>query len=271
MNRNQTITLVSCALLCVGVYLFTSIRKPKEETAATPTAQTEQAGVLNIEEYVAETSAMIENDTLRNKVEELTNNKDYKGLVDAFATMDKPLAVVYYLKKQATVTNDIDDWVGSGDFSMMLLQTAPDEKAKNYLSNNAIECYKAAVAIDSTITDNRLRLASAYMEGGSQPMQGVGILLDLVKKDSNNVDALLMLGRFGIISGQYDKAIARLEKILYLQPQNSEALLMLAEAHNKLGNKEKALELLERCKKTVNSPELKSEIDKYIESIKKPS
>jgi tetratricopeptide (TPR) repeat protein len=165
----------------------------------------------------------------------------------------------------------VNDWIGLGDFSMMLLQTAPDEKAKNYLSTTAVESYKAAVSIDSSVTDNRLRLASAYMEGGSQPMEGVGILLDVVKKDSNNVDALLMLGRFGIISGQYDKAIARLEKILYLQPQNSEALLMLAEAHNNLGNKEKALELLEKCKKTVNSPELKSEIDKYIQSIKKPS
>jgi hypothetical protein len=29
--------------------------------------------------------------------------------------------------------------------------------------------------------------------------------------------------------------------------------------------------MLERCKKTVSDPEAKKEIDKYIESIKKPN
>jgi predicted Zn-dependent protease len=270
MNKNQIIAIVSCAVLCAGVYLFTSIKKPKVTTTATP-AQNEQTTGLNIEEYVAETSAKIENDSLRAEVEELTKTNNYEGLAQTFAKIDKPLAVAYYLYKKASATNTITDWVRSGDYSMMLMQSAPDDKAKTYLSNNAIESYKSAVAIDSTQTENRLRLASAYMEGGTQPMQGVSILLDVVKKDSNNIDALLMLGRFGLISGQYDKAIARLEKILYLQPQNSEALLMLAEAHNNLGHKEKALELLEKCKKTVSSPELKSEIDKYIQSIKKPA
>ena len=102
-------------------------------------------------------------------------------------------------------------------------------------------------------------------------MQGVSILLDIVHKDSTNIDALLLLGRFGIISGQYDKALARLEKILHLRPQNSEAMLLMAEAYNAQGNKTKAVEMLERCKKTVTAPEAKKEIEHYIESIKKPN
>jgi cytochrome c-type biogenesis protein CcmH/NrfG len=109
------------------------------------------------------------------------------------------------------------------------------------------------------------------MEGGSSPMQGVTILLDIVRKDSTNVDALLMLGRFGIVSGQYDKAISRLEKIIYLQPQNSEAWLLMAEAYNGKGDKSKAIEMLERCKRTVTNPDAKREIDKYIEGLKKPN
>jgi tetratricopeptide (TPR) repeat protein len=253
--------------------VFTTNKKPVEAKETAPMAQEEphKEGELDIAGYVSETAATIENDTIREKVETLTKAKNYEELVNTFAKLDKPLAVTYYLRKKAETVNTIPDWVGLGDFTMMLMQTAPDDKARNYLSTTAIESYSNAVALDSTITDNRLRLASAYMENGTQPMQGVGILLDIVRKDSTNVDALLLLGRFGIVSGQYDKAIARLEKILYLQPQNSEALLMMAEAHNNLGNKEKALELLERCKKTVSDPELKREIDKYIQSIKKPS
>jgi tetratricopeptide (TPR) repeat protein len=80
-----------------------------------------------------------------------------------------------------------------------------------------------------------------------------------------------MLGRFGIVSGQFDKAIARLEKVLYLRPQNSEALLLLAEAYNSKGDKSKAIEFLERCKKTVSNPELKKEIENHIKNINKPN
>ena len=152
----------------------------------------------------------------------------------------------------------------------MLLQSAPDEKARKYLADNAIECYSKAYNLDTTKTDNRIRLAGAYLQEGSQPMQGVSMLLDIVRKDSNNADAQLMLGRFGLISGQIDKAIARFEKVLYLQPQNSEALFLLAEAYNNQGNKQKAIELLDKCKKTVKEPAAKKEIEKYIEEIKKP-
>jgi DNA-binding SARP family transcriptional activator len=56
-----------------------------------------------------------------------------------------------------------------------------------------------------------------------------------------------------------------------LHPQNSEALLLLAEAYNNQGNKSKAIEMLERCKKTVSNPDAKKEIDNYIKNIKKPN
>jgi len=47
--------------------------------------------------------------------------------------------------------------------------------------------------------------------------------------------------------------------------------LLLAEAYNGQGNKTKAIEMLERCKKTVNDPAAKKEIENYIQSIKKPN
>jgi cytochrome c-type biogenesis protein CcmH/NrfG len=152
----------------------------------------------------------------------------------------------------------------------MLMQTAPDDKSRRYLVTNAIECYKKAAELDTANTEYKIRLAGAIMEEGSQPMQGVMLLLGIVQKDSNNVDAQLMLGRFGLISGQIDKAIARFQKILYLQPQNTEALFMLAQAYDTQGNKEKALELLEKCKKSTTDPKVRKEIDNVIENLKKP-
>ena len=275
MNRNQIIVIASCAVLGIGIYLFASTKKPKDEKVAdsghTTMPEQPQEEALNIEEYIADINSRIEDKAVREKIESLTDAKNYKDLLSEYVKLDKPLAVAYYTVRLADKENKAESYVNAGDYNSMLIQTAPDEKAKNFLSTNALECYQKAVALDSTNTENRIRLAGAYMSGGGAPMQGVTILLDVVKKDSTNVDALLMLGRFGIISGQYDKAIARLQKILYLHPQNSEALLLMAEAYSNQGNKSKAIEMLERCKKSVSDPDAKKEIDKYIESIKKPN
>ncbi len=272
MNRNQILALVSCALLCVVVYLFADTKKTKEASATPESAHADhQAESLDIEAYITDITEKIQNDSIRKQVEGYQHTNNYEALLQTFSRLDKPLAIAHYMVLKAESLNTDTDWILAGDYNSMLIQSAPDDKAHAYLSDNAIKSYQGAVALDSTNTDYRIRLASAYMENGSQPMQGVSMLLDIVAKDSNNVAAQLALSRFGLISGQNEKAIARLEKILYLQPQNSEALLMLAEANNNMGNKEKALELLEKCKKTVKSPELKREIDKYIQSIKKPS
>lgn len=275
MNRNQIIVVAGCAVLGIGIYLFASTKKPKDEKVAdsghTTMPQQQPEESLNIAEYIADVNSRIEDKAVREKIESLTASKNYKDLLSEYVKLDKPLAVAYYTVQLAEKENKAEGYVNAGDYNSMLLQTAPDAKAKSFLSSNALECYRKAVALDSTNTENRIRLAGAYMGDGSAPMQGVSILLDIVRKDSTNVDALLMLGRFGIVSGQYDKAIGRLEKILYLHPQNSEALLLLAEAYNNQGNKSKAIEMLERCKKTVSDPGAKKEIDNYIQNIKKPN
>ncbi len=265
-------------MLAGGIYLFADTKKPKTEKTAEGgghnTMQPQEQPTpeaLNIEEYIFDVNSKIADKKTKERVAKLQEAKSYKELVGEYQKLDKPLAVAYYSVKLAEKDNKAQAFVESGDYNSMLMQTAPDDKARSFLSSNALFCYKKAVELDSTNTQNRIRLAGAYMESGGPPMQGVSILLDIVQKDSANVDALLMLGRFGIISGQFDKAIARLEKILYLRPQNSEALLLLAEAYKGQGNSGKAIEMLERCKKTVADPAAKKEIDKYIESIKKPN
>ncbi len=279
MTRNQGIVIGACVVLCLGIYLFTDTRKPAKATPAEAQMPAgdghqhdqPQAEALDIEAYINEVNAKIADKAMADKVKNLTETGQYKELIAEYQKLDKPIAIAHFAVKLAEKERNATAYVSAGDYNSMLMQTAPDDKAKAFLSENAIKSYQKAVEMDSNNTDYRIRLAGAYMEGGGAPMQGVSILLDVVKKDSTNVDALLMLGRFGIISGQYDKAIARLEKILYLRPQNSEALLLMAEAYNGKGDKAKAIEMLERCKKTVKDPAAKQEIDKYIESIKKPN
>ena len=276
MKRNQLIAIGFCAVLLIGLYFFGKTNKPKDasETPVAPGGhlpqqQEQPAETLDISAYIADVNSKITDKATKESVEKLTASKSYRELIKQYQKLDKPLAIAWYSVKLAETENKPDAYVGAGDYNSMLLQSAPDDKSRKFLSTTAIDCYKKAVALDTANTENRIRLAGAYMADGAQPMQGVSMLLDIVKKDSTNVDAQLMLGRFGLISGQIDKAIARFEKILYLHPQNSEALFLLAQAYINKGEKQKALDLLEKCKKTVKDPEAKKEIENTIKNINK--
>jgi len=273
MSRGQIIAVSACFVLLVVIYLFGNTIKPKDSNPAVViNGHAQQAPEkLDIESYIADVNAKIDNKPAQERVLALTAQNNFKDLVVEYQKLDKPLAVAYFSVKAAEVSNKQQTYEAAGDYNTMLLQTAPDDKARKFLSANAITCYEKAVEMDTGSTSNRIKLAGAYVENGEQPMRGVMILRDVVQKDSNNIDAQLMLGRFGMISGQIDKAIVRFEKVLYLQPENTEALLMMAEAYDRKGNKQKALELLVKCRKTVKEPEAKKEIDQYIQNLKKAS
>ncbi len=275
MTRNQVLLIAFCAVLGIGIYLFADTKKPKEKLAEAEHEHTpgEQpaAETLDINAYITETNAGITSAATKKKVEEFTATGNYKELMVQYQQLDKPLAVAHFAVKLAEKENKPESFAAAGDYNALLLQTAPDEKAAGFLRTNLLTCYQKAVDLDSNNTNNRIRLAGAIIEHNPAPMQGVAILLDIVRKDSANTDAQLMLSRFAIVSGQYDKAIVRLEKILHSHPQNSEALLLLAEAYKAKGDNNKAVEMLERCKKTVTDAATKKEIEKYIEQIKKPN
>jgi cytochrome c-type biogenesis protein CcmH/NrfG len=99
-------------------------------------------------------------------------------------------------------------------------------------------------------------------------MKGVVLLREVTSKDSTNISANIILAKLAIQSGQLDKAINRLELVLSLRPDNTEAMYFLAEAYKNQGNKEKAISLFEQCKKLVNNPDFTKEIDNYINTFK---
>lgn len=274
MNRNQIFAIAGCLVLCAAIYLFAGTKKPKDKTEAPVAANqsshesTTQAEQLDIEKYINEVNAAITDPVQKEKIQQLTSAQNYRALMAEYQKLDKPLALAWYATRLADTENTAQSYLIAGDYNTLLSQSAPDEKAHNFLIINSLNCYQKALALDSANNNIRVKLAGAYMESGGQPMQGVSILLDVVKRDSTNIPALLMLGKFGIISGQYDKSIARLEKILYLQPENSEALLLMADAYNGSGNRTKAIEMLQRYRKTVKSPAERKEIDKSIQQLK---
>jgi cytochrome c-type biogenesis protein CcmH/NrfG len=99
-------------------------------------------------------------------------------------------------------------------------------------------------------------------------MVGVQKLRDVVAANPDNIEAQLTLANLAIQSGQYDKAIERLETLLQKHPDEAKAMFVLAEAYRSKGDTKKAIEIFEQCKKLLKDPGLKAEIDNYIKSIR---
>lgn len=87
---------------------------------------------LDIEQYIKETNSKIADKATKEIVEKLLEAQSYKELIGEYQKMDKPLAIAYYSIKLAEKENKADAFVGAGDYNTMLMQTAPDEKARNF-------------------------------------------------------------------------------------------------------------------------------------------
>ena len=174
----------------------------------------------------------------------------------------------YYFSKFADVEATKTAYADAGDVLINAYKNGTDSVISNNLITFALHSYENAVQKDSNDVELKIKLAEVYVQGSQEPMKGIGILRDLSEKLPNNIPVLLALGRLSIQSGQYDKAKERLQKVMQLEPQNTEALYFLAITEAQLGHKEEAIRLFDMCKLLVNNKDFNKEIDDIVKSLK---
>lgn len=192
----------------------------------------------------------------------------YKNIADVYAEHKEYPAAAYYYGEWSKLENSEKSLNFAGRFNLDVFHNAQTPAIKAWAVQNAITGFERSLELNSDNDTVKMALASAYVDGTNQPMQGIQLLLGITREEPNNVPANLMLGQMSIRSGQYDKAIGRFETVLEEQPENTEALYFLAEAYKNKGDKQKAIELLEQCKKIIDNPKFSNDIDEYIKSFK---
>ena len=100
-------------------------------------------------------------------------------------------------------------------------------------------------------------------------MEGISRILQVAREDSSNIYAQMMLGHGSLISGQYDKAIARFETVLRLDPGNLEAILLLAEVYERKGDKLSAIDWYRKSLPLIKTIEVRKEVETRINELKK--
>ena len=126
------------------------------------------------------------------------------------------------------------------------------------------------IAINEHNLEAKNAMAICYVQNDLDVMAGVQLLKDVIKRDSNNVQANYTLGMLSRRSGQWDKARIRFEKLAQLDPLNSEAYFYLGEAYSSLNMKKEAIIAYETCMNLIPSAneDSKKEIKKLIDNLK---
>jgi tetratricopeptide (TPR) repeat protein len=179
----------------------------------------------------------------------------------------RPEVAAWYAEQKAIQANRFELWNNAGERYYKSIRFAKNEQHP-LLYQQAMHCFEKALNQQPDNLDAKTSLGACYVEGTSDPMKGIGLLREVVAKDSTHFSAQLTLAMFSVKSGQYEKAISRFNKVLQIDPAYIEAYLYLADAYEKSANRPKAIETLEKYLSLANDETIKNEVKNYINKLK---
>lgn len=172
----------------------------------------------------------------------------------------------FYYEEIASLKNEVSEWVRAGNNFMQAYRATNDSVLAPGLLERAGRNYKTALDADPKNLEARTGMGVYYVEGSENPMQGITLLREVVNEDPDNVPANFQLGLFSMRSGQYDKAVSRFKTLVSVQP-SAEHYAYLAEAYERLGNKQEAIIALKKAKEYVIDPAVLKGIEQYIQTL----
>jgi len=180
----------------------------------------------------------------------------------------RPDLASHYTEAQAKKQNTGAAWSKAGNRYYYAIQFIQDKSAIPALYQSASRCFAKSLELEPNNIDNKIMLASCYVEGSEDPMEGIKRLREVEKTDSNNVKLQLTFAFFSVKSGQLDKAIARFNNVIRIDSNYIEAYLHLADAYEQQGETEKTIQMLEKYSAKATDPTARIEINKYIQQLK---
>lgn len=259
MSKLQIYT-VSAALLLFLTLLFGFNTKPgKQETIEK--ARALQAESTDINSLLAEakanlsereaTTILLMEQGLGKASGDAAKIQELEQLSRQWFDLGYPEISGNYAERLAEISGTDEAWSICGSTYYIGLQRAKSEKVRTYCHGRAVQAFQNAISINPENIAHQINLALCYTEipPKDNPMKGILMLVDLNKKNPDNVPVLTQLGRLGIQTGQYAKAVQRLEKAVALDPDNTRAHCLLADAYRGLGNEVKEAESRAKCVK----------------------
>jgi tetratricopeptide (TPR) repeat protein len=279
----KQLILAACGITLVTVLFFFGRTEAKKAPGAAA-ANAPAVKAFNISQFIqqaktqltpAQNSSLdkLENSITRGDVpaQQIAVNKQLAAFWKDSIRSFEPY--VYYLSEAAKLENSEKNLTFAAQLILNNLRFEQDEAKLHWQTALAVELFEKAILINPGNDDLKIGLGSCYIfgngrSGGTEAtMKGIQQLLAVARKDSTNMKAQMMLGLGGLVSGQYDKAIERLNKVVAAQPNNMEAVEYLSNAYAAAGKKTEAVKWLKVMRRMDDNPEFLKEVDARIKSL----
>jgi tetratricopeptide (TPR) repeat protein len=281
LKKQQIIVIGGAVALLFVIYFFGNTIPPIEKKPAGPADNHQDEVPLDINTILSASKRQLTPDqsAFVSRLESAVvrgNVKDqqisvYKQLAEFWKdTVHLLLPYSYYTAEAAKLENSEKSLTFAAQFFAGNMRRQQEPALKKWMALQAKELFEKALEINPASDSLKIGLGSCYLFGNisDNPMQGISLIREVVARDSTNMYAQFMLGMGGLVSGQLDVAIQRLLKVAVRDPQNTEAVLALADAFERKNDKVNAILWYEKGKQLIGDPDFIKEIDARINLLK---
>ncbi len=271
VNKKQLLVIAGALVIFVLLLLAKTSIPKKEEAKSSEHSSPNSAGMLSLIESAKATLSVSQKKEI-DKLEEATKSSPdkktaFENIINQWDSLRQPAVASYYMEQAAIASPNEVNWSEAGNryYAATRFAKEPD---KPLLFSKAMECFEKTLELNPKNIEAKINLGACYVEGSSEPMKGIGLLKEVEKTDSNNVNLQLNFAFFSEKSGQWDRAIKRFAKVLAIKPDFTEAYLHLENAYEQKGDKDKAIECLEKYMSLIDDVTAKQETQDYINKLK---
>ncbi|MFA6946330.1 MAG: tetratricopeptide repeat protein [Pedobacter sp.] len=280
LNRKQ-IVVVGSVVVLMGLMLSLDIQglvKPNEGAGASNASGPPQAAKVKAVSLddISKTARESLNASLKKQVSDLeaelksSSESDklsiQKKLAQQWDDVNQSSPAAFYYELIAEKEPAFESWLKAADKFTDAYQQSMDTLVQPALVQKAIDSYQKADKIKPNTLEVKTGLGIAYVTGTPNPMQGIQLLLEVVKKDPENLKANLNLGLFSMKSGQFDKAVERFKTVIAKAP-SAEAWFYLASSYENMNMKADAIAAYLKTKEIAADPNMSKFVDRKINEL----
>lgn len=278
MKKQQLILLGSGAVLFCLIYFFGQTIPPRKKSSMPPAQAASMAFNFDSILKTAKEQLTPSQQAYINQMESAVVRGDVK---DQQIKVFKQLAAfwsdsahlilpyLYYTGEAAKLENSEKNLTFAAHKFLEGARQQSGGPLRNWMATEAKGLFEKALELNPHNDSTLVGLGSCYFYGnfGEMPMKGIMMIREVANRDSSNMYAQLMLGLGDMESGQFDKAVDHLSKVVGHEPENIEAVLNLAEAYERMGDKAQAIKWYKTSRKFFDDKQILGEIDKRISQL----
>jgi len=267
LNKSQILVISGIIVLTAILYMLPKkvlINEKQEANRDKPQSEkteNKEPDSKSIETILEESlSSLTDAQKQGTMVDENSSPEVLNKAMEAFRALNNKLGIAFCMDRLGNFT---EKEVGMAYYDAYNQSQIDENKA--VIASKVIGKIQPLVEQNPTDLEAKCALADCLVNSTQMPMNGIQLLQQVLNADSTHEEALFLMARFAVKSGQMERAVTRFQSLVRHYPSNIKYSLYLAQLFSDRGDGAKALEILSEAKKyTVRQ----SAIDSINNSIK---